>query len=252
MFGRRKTLSYQKNASIGLGAMIVFIAMVLVAGISASVFIQTAGYVEGKSMETGQQTTAEVATGLKVTDIEGHYSLRSIAYNDSSGVIWRMENDSWADRETVGSECLMWNNCSRIHNITMSITPNPGSQGIDLSNALIEISNSSAKCLLSFGNNSAFAASVSGSGVFACDVFNLDPDEFGIIVLEDADSSINSITPVLNRGDRVMLTINASACFQGIPTSIDVWGNIIIEEGSIARFEFSTPATFQDTVYDLF
>jgi len=245
---------YTKNfASIGIGAMIVFIALVLIAGISASVFVQTAGFVEFRAMETGKQTTAEVATGIKVIDIEGQYTKRDIAYNDTSGVIWRMENDTaWLDRDVVGQECIAWDNSSRIHNLTITITPNPGSEEVDLSTTIIEISNSSTKCILSFSNTSSFASSVSGSGVFSSDVFNLNPDQFGIIVLEDADSSISSVTPVINHGDRIMLSVNASGCFRGLPKNTDVWGNIIIEEGAIASFEFRTPSTYKDTVYNLY
>ena len=58
--------------SVGIGAMIVFIAMVLVAGIAASVLVQTANRLEIQAMQTGSETTAEVATGIAVYDIEGH------------------------------------------------------------------------------------------------------------------------------------------------------------------------------------
>ena len=57
-----------KNASIGIGAMIVFIAMVLVAGIAASVIIQTMNSMEQQAMRAGQETTEEVSTGISVFD----------------------------------------------------------------------------------------------------------------------------------------------------------------------------------------
>jgi len=56
--------------AIGIGAMIVFIAMVLVAGIAASVLIQTSARLETQAMATGAETTAEVATGINVVDID--------------------------------------------------------------------------------------------------------------------------------------------------------------------------------------
>ena len=40
--------------------------------------------------------------------------------------------------------------------------------------------------------------------------------QFGVIVLEDADGSCVAANPVINRGDHVLLTINASACFGGL------------------------------------
>ena len=57
--------------AIGIGAMIVFIAMVLVAGIAASVLIQTSGRLETQAMQSGQETIAEVSSGLCVFDIIG-------------------------------------------------------------------------------------------------------------------------------------------------------------------------------------
>ncbi len=58
--------------SIGIGAMIVFIAMVLVAGIAASVLIQTSTQLETTSMKSGQETIDEVSTGIAVENIDGH------------------------------------------------------------------------------------------------------------------------------------------------------------------------------------
>ncbi len=67
----KKMLKEDDLGDMGIGAMIVFIAMVLVAGIAASVLIQTANRLEIQAMQTGQQTTEEVATGIGIEDITG-------------------------------------------------------------------------------------------------------------------------------------------------------------------------------------
>ena len=51
--------------AIGIGAMIVFIAMVLVAGIAASVLVQTSTNLESRAMKTGSDTIDEVSVVLQ-------------------------------------------------------------------------------------------------------------------------------------------------------------------------------------------
>ncbi|MBS3801382.1 MAG: flagellin, partial [Candidatus Thermoplasmatota archaeon] len=72
--GRKtKYLAERKNiAAIGIGAMIVFIAMVLVAGIAASVLVQTSTTLEMQALKTGSQTVNEVASGVMVEGVEGY------------------------------------------------------------------------------------------------------------------------------------------------------------------------------------
>jgi flagellin FlaB len=214
--------------SMGVGAMIVFIAMVLVAGIAAAVLIQTANRLEIQAMQTGEQTKSEVATGIAVFDIEG--------YVDSS--------------------------TSAITNLTITIKPRAGSGDIDLNNTVIEISNGTIKALLAYNvaktwnfNSTIDHNAANQASVFATGGWNETNEEFGIIVVEDPDDpdSCSYATPVINRGDKVMICISTDAIFgNGLSPRDDVWGMIIPEEGSPGVFSFRVPPSLTDTVYDLY
>ena len=210
--------------AIGIGAMIVFIAMVLVAGIAASVLVQTANNLEIQAMQTGQETTAEVATGIRVVDIEAEWT------------------ESWNVSGTFYNNTLA--------NMTITVAPRAGSSDIDLGEAVIELSDSNYKCILTW--DTTHESAVANGGVFATTAFDLGPDDFGVIVLEDADGSCGATTPVINRGDKVMLTINLTAGFGGLAERTDITGRIIPEEGYAGAFAFRTPASYAYRVYDLY
>jgi len=252
MSRRYKSSSNNTVAAIGIGAMIVFIAMVLVAGIAASVLIQTAGTLERQGMTTGAQTTAEVATGLKVVDIEGQYTTRIQGLNATTGLHWNISGrDDGTPVGGGGTRYKTYRNYTRIHNMTLTITPRAGSADIDISQVILEISNSTTKCLLTY-DSSNYEHMPGDNGVFNTNAFDLAPDKFGIIKLEDADGSCTSTTPVINRGDMIMLSVNVSACFWGLSERDDVWGMVSPEEGSAAQFAFRIPASLSDVVYDMF
>ena len=60
-----------KRAEIGIGTLILFISMILVAAIAASVVIQTAISLQSRTLETGSRTTRSVSTGLEALVVHG-------------------------------------------------------------------------------------------------------------------------------------------------------------------------------------
>jgi flagellin FlaB len=217
----RRMLKEDDVGDMGIGAMIVFIAMVLVAGIAASVLIQTANRLEIQAMQTGQETTREVSTGLAVIDIEGQ---------NTGGLITEM---------------------------TITIRSRAGSGDIDLSQTIIELTDGSVKTLLTYSPTALqFNTSTDENGsIFYTGLWNMTNEQYGILVLQDEDSSLSASNPVINQGDLVMLTINTDLCFPGtggLELRADVWGFVSPEQGASGIFAFRVPSSLTEKVYDLY
>ncbi|MFY4812759.1 archaellin/type IV pilin N-terminal domain-containing protein [Haloarcula sp. AONF1] len=59
------------RGQVGIGTLIVFIAMVLVAAIAAGVLINTAGFLQSSAEETGQQSSDQVTNRLQLVNAVG-------------------------------------------------------------------------------------------------------------------------------------------------------------------------------------
>ncbi|WEL16857.1 Archaeal flagellin [Halorhabdus sp. SVX81] len=67
----RKSDKPNERAQVGIGTLIVFIAMVLVAAIAAGVLINTAGFLQSSAEESGEQAAEQVTNRLVHVGTQG-------------------------------------------------------------------------------------------------------------------------------------------------------------------------------------
>jgi len=194
--------------------MIIFIAMILVAGIAASVIIQTMNSLEQQAMQTGKDTISDISSGLRVVRVNG--------YNDDS----------------------------KITQLAIFVKTIAGSDTVDLNEAYISISDSTDQIILNY-TSKCFASSVSNGLFGTINSSNLSSTTYGIIVIRDYDSSFSSSNPAINDEDLVVLMVNTTSCFSGIDTRTKVFGSVVPEYGIDGVIGFTTPSTFIDTILEL-
>ena len=210
----QKTKLSNDDAAIGIGSLIIFIAMILVAGIVASVIIQTMNSLQQQALLTGEQTMRDISSGVKVTHVSGY------------------------------------NNGSKITQLAVFVRTTAGSNDINLSSTYISLSDSAKHVVLNY-TTKCFSSKVSNGLFSTLNSSNLTSTTYGIMVVRDIDSSCTMSSPTINDDDLVVLLINATKCFSGISTRTDVSGSIVPEYGINGVISFTTPSVYVDPIVEL-
>ncbi len=222
----KRNIKNEQHGVIGIGTLIIFIAMVLVAAVAASVIIQTSENLQNRAYAVGKQTIREVSSGVTIIDLMG--------YTDETK--------------------------SRIEYLAISVRPRAGSFDLDLNATLVYIQYDNLTVLsLNYENASedgggTINGQVGAGGIF-CTLNHslLGATDYGVISVRDSDDSvINNYG--LGSTDMVMIIINLTAAFpetQGIEPGSEFYGRLVPEVGAAGMFYVNAPTAFDNRVVTL-
>jgi flagellin FlaB len=170
------------RGQVGIGTLIVFIAMVLVAAIAAGVLVNTAGFLQATAEDAGQESVDKVTNRVEVLNTHG----------------------------TVGSS-------DDIANITMTVRLAAGSSAVDMNSTSIKylsddevvtLTNSSSDTTLPAGNSNEFnLTAVEGTDEDSSfGVLNSGADRYEVTINA---SAIEDGSAGLDTGDQVQLDITS-------------------------------------------
>ena len=164
---------FGKRAEMGIGTLIIFIALLLVAAIAAGVLIQTSGSLQEKALSTGDQAEGQIATNSRVIEVS--------ATDGRAG---------------------------ELRNFTQIMKLAPGSEAIKLEQALLTINTFDRTATLHYaGTDSSLTNAYNGFYTIAPRNYSGGPSSWSMPTDLDEDDNQDSLSGGLN-GANVTLTIS--------------------------------------------
>src|SRR5659263_195324 len=116
MKANQKFLMDNERGDIGVGTLIIFIAMVLVAAVAATVLIYTTGALQQKATKTSKEATQQISSNIVVEQVLG--------------------DRGEADNGTMNQS---------ISNLLIRLKPDVGTTSIDLRQVIVTVMDSSKR-----------------------------------------------------------------------------------------------------------
>lgn len=208
------------KGQVGIGTLIVFIAMVLVAAIAAAVLINTAGLLQQRAQTTGKEATSQTSTGLDIKAAEGNVTTSS--------------------------------NVKYVDMINLTVKLRPGSEDLDLGNLTIHYIDDDTDAVLTCAVDNSGRSTV-------YDWANVSwGSEFVVTWINDDDTSLKTngnTNPVMNsREDVAKIHIKVATIkgTSGLKEGKDAVIRLIPETGARTEFAVHIPESLAGkTMVDL-
>ena len=204
----KKKILHNERGDMGVGVLIVFISMILVAAVVATVLITTAFEVQQQTEHTGNIAIIEVSTGFKVINVLGD------RYNP---------DDDWNENRNM------------IEILEVKVALFAGSSDINVSDVIIETSSSKTDRTLSFLDTdqaSEYNETASATQYTVCPVRDLRPF--------NESNRYALMTP----GDVAIFYIDTNATGLELFTQTSFTIKIIPKHGVATQISLTTPSVY--------
>lgn len=194
-----------RRAESGMGALLVFIASILVAAVAAGVIIQTTYMAQQSAQNVATNAISEVSSGLKILGLVGD------RYNSSTGTL-----------------------DTKINYLLLDMTVLSGSDPIDLRKLIIEITDGSSLATLVWG----------GIETSSTTPIVADATHFSVKLIRNSSGTFSVTEPIIYRGDIVRIYINATAAGLNLTTQTRLQIKIIPQPGIPSLVDTWTPDVY--------
>jgi flagellin FlaB len=170
-----KIVDKEQRGQVGIGTLIVFIAMVLVAAIAAGVLINTAGFLQSQAEATGQESTDLVSERIEAGEAVG----------------------------IVGADT------SELKSIKVNVKAAPGANEIDLGSTTIQAVGPNGQANLIFNDTDADGTPLGGNAFTEATALDIRQGEF--IVVGQNGQVLSETDAVLGSQDTFTIVVNPKA-----------------------------------------